>query len=133
MEWEIFSYSESLEMRRPHCPPGDVLNPFLQLISPGMHTVANGLRSRLEDVGLVDPQVAFTLLRLCGGFLSAHPSGPVPHLPCSQHNSSSYIEVKSFLFFFSSNPSEEAVGYSGWPINQLVSQSSITDRAQLPF
>ena len=68
MEWEIFSYSESLEMRRPHCPPGDVLNPFLQLISPGMHTVANGLCSRLEDVGLVDPQVAFTLLRLCGGF-----------------------------------------------------------------
>lgn len=98
-----------------------------------MHTVANGLRSRLEDVGLVDPQVAFTPTSLVWWVLLAHPSGLVPHLPCSQHNSSSYIEVESFLFFFSSNPSEEAVGYFGWSINQLVSQSSITDRAQLPF
>ena len=78
---EVFSHS-SLDLfpaaiKKSHTPNLDISFPMGSPIGDAEfchHYIAHkrleaqSLLSRLDDVGLIDPQVALTLLRMCGGF-----------------------------------------------------------------
>eukprot|EP00731_Ephydatia_muelleri_P005262 Em0002g1438a len=75
---EVFSHS-SLDLfpaaiKKSHTPNLDILGSPIGDAEFCHHYIAHkqleaqSLLSRLDDVGLIDPQVALTLLRMCGGF-----------------------------------------------------------------